>query len=100
MAIAKKLRFDNRLVERVIENSSFPPSKLEFEGKKLLWLGKSNKVDLIPMSLDNQSMIKASLEGKLGQFVYAAENADIYEVFLFVDEVENVIFHSIRTRLL
>lgn len=103
MAMPKKERFTNKGANIVLENVSaipFPPEKITYDGKKLVLLGKSNKDDLFPPTLQERDLILASTRGSIGQFIYSAENSDLYDVLLFVDEVENVILYSIRTRLL
>ena len=78
----------------------FPPEKVTYDGKKLVLLGKSNKDDLFPPTLQERDLILATTRGAIGQFIYSAENADLYDALLYVDEVDNVILYGIRTRLL
>lgn len=103
MAIPKKERFINKGANITLENVAaipFPPEKITYDGKKLVLLGKSNKDDLFPPTLQQRDLILATTRGTIGQFIYSAENSDLYDVLLYVDEVDNVILYSIRTRLL
>lgn len=103
MAIPKKERFINQGAKILLENVSaipFPPEKITYNGKKLILLGKSNKDDLFPPTIQERDLILATTRSVIGQFIYSAENADLYDVLLYVDELENVILYAIRTRLL
>ncbi len=103
MAIPKKERFTNQGAKILLEDVSsipFPPEKIMYDGKKLVLLGRSNKDDLFPPTLQERDLILATTRGAIGQFIYSAENADLYDVLLYVDEVDNVILYGIRTRLL
>lgn len=103
MAIPKKQRFKSENIKlelRGIPSMPFPPEKITYRDKKLVLLGKSNKDDLFPPSLEDRDLMIATQYSRIGQFVYSAENADLYDALLYIDEVDNVVLYSIRTRLL
>lgn len=103
MAIPKKQRFiaENIKMElRGIPAIPFPPENIHFRDKKLTLLGKSNKDDLFPPSIEDRDLMIAIQYSRIGQFIYSADNGDLYDALLYVDEVENIVIQSIRTRLL
>lgn len=102
MAIAKSERFKSEGVDIVLKGmptEPFPPEKFRFRDRKLFLLGKSNRDNLYPPSIEDTDMIKAMSEGKIGQFVYSDEDANIYDVLFYIDTVEQLVIHSIMTRL-
>lgn len=102
MAIAKKLRFvaNNINVNLDMPTIPFPPLKFKTRELTLNYLGKSNKTDLYPGEEEcDVGILKAISNKQIGQFVYCSDIGDMYEAFIYVDEVENVILRSLRTRL-
>lgn len=102
MAIAAKNRFSAIGIKIILEDVAtipFPPEKIFYNGMKLVLLGKSNKDDLFPATIQERDIMIATTRGVIGQFIYTAENSDLYDALIYVDEAENVILHSIRTRL-
>lgn len=102
MAIAKKDRFEKKgiKVDLKMPATNFPPEKVIFEGKKLINLGKSNKEDLFPASIEDTDLMKASVEGNVGQYIYSSDSGDLYDLLLYIDEFDSIVLHGIRTRLL
>lgn len=102
MAIAKSERFKSEGVEIILKGiptEPFPPEKFKFRDKKLSLLGKSNRDNLYPVSIEDTDMIKAMSDGKIGQFIYTDDDANIYDVLLYVDTVDQLVIYSIMTRL-
>lgn len=103
MSIAKKDRFVKTNLKQVIESGGgeiFPPEKINYEGKRLSLLGMSNKDDLAPITMDSHELRWAATYGRMGQYIYANENGDLYDLYLYQDETRDVILHGIRTRQL
>lgn len=103
MAIAKKDRFINKDMglEITLCSPSFPPAEVEIPSveSKLILLGKSNKTDLMPT--ENLDDLQYSFQtGNIGQFIYTSKNGDLYELCMYVDEVEKTILQGVRTRFL
>ena len=107
MSIAKKDRFINRNLKDVLDTEgdvTFPPEKVNYAANegllRLSLLGSSNKDDLAPVNIDTFDLQKAATYGHMGQFVYANENGDFYDLYIYKNEVEEIILYSIRTRQL
>ena len=102
MAIAKKERFEDKGIKLKLNvpSANFPPEKIIYSEKKLVMLGKSNKEDLFPANVEDQELMNPVIEGNIGQFIYSAQNGDLYDALIYKDEVDDIILHSIRTRLL
>lgn len=102
MAIAKKNRFkkQNIKLDLNLPSAPFPPDKIVYDDMKLVNLGKSNKEDLFPVSIEDPDLMKASISGNIGQYIYSNQNSDLYDVLLYIDEGGDVIMHGIKTRLL
>lgn len=103
MSIPKKERFINQGAKILLDGVAsipFPPEKITYNGEKLVLLGKSNKDDLFPPTIQDRDLIIATTRGSIGQFIYSADNSYLYDVLLYTDEVDNVILYGIRTRLL
>lgn len=103
MSIPKKQRFVSENIKmelRGIPAMPFPPEQITFRDKKLTLLGKSNKDDLFPPSLEDRDLMIAVQYSRIGQFIYSADNGDLYDALIYIDEVEHVVIQSIRTRLL
>lgn len=103
MAIPKKERFVLKDIRYQLEDLSpnpFPPERIKYNGMELILLGKSNKNDLDPVSIEDSGLHKAVLNEQIGQYTFVNKNGDIYEVELFVDETEVVTIYGIRTRLI
>jgi len=101
MAIAKKERFENKGIKQKlnIPGANFPPDKITYGDMKLTFLGTSNKEDLFPPSTQDADLINPIMEGNIGQYIYSAPNADLYDLLIYKDEVDQIFLHSIKTRL-
>jgi hypothetical protein len=103
MSVAKKERFIRTNLRILIDtggDNTFPPERVNYEDKRLSLLGASNKDDLAPVTIDTLELQKAATYGQMGQFVYVNENGDFYDLFLYKDEIEEIILYGIRTRQL
>lgn len=96
MAIAKNDRFVEKGIDFVVgeDKNNFPPKQIVFRGKKLFYLGVSNKDDLIEPCEDYD---RADYKG---QFIYCSDIGDMYDCCIYIDVVEQSILKSIRTRLI
>lgn len=107
MAMPKKERFERINIKQVMEmnNPVFPPESFIYndseKGKRigLTLLGKSNKSDLFPPSIEETGIMYATTTGQIGQYIYTAHNGDLFDVLFYIDEVNNLVLLSIRTRL-
>lgn len=102
MAIAKAARFSKVRINHALQGIPafpFPPDKFTYDGLKLQCLGRSNKDDLYPATIDDPSIAAASMSGRIGQFIYTNQNADLYDVLLYIDETETLILYGIGTTL-
>lgn len=102
MAIPKKERFNKVRLNYPIQGIPafpFPPEKISYNGLKLQCLGRSNKEDLFPTSIDDPVIARASMTGRIGQFIYVAPNSDLYDALLYIDETDTVILYGLRTTL-
>ena len=107
MSTAKKDRFVSKNLKFLLDTNgdpTFPPEKINYSSDggalKLSLLGSSNKDDLAPINIDTFDLQKAATYGHMGQYVYANENGDFYDLYLYKDEVEDIILYAIRTRQL
>lgn len=101
MSIAKKDMFCHKDIRYTLEGVSskpFPPEKIKYEGIGLSLLGKSNKTDLHPVSIEDNGLHKAALHGEIGQFIYTTKHGDLFDVLVYVDETESVNIYSIKNR--
>ena len=102
MSIAKKDRFKTEGIDVILKDVTsipFPPETFKWNEKKFTLLGSSNKNDLLPISLDEPSIIAATNTGRIGQYIYTDHEGNLYDAFIFVDEMDDVILRSIMTRL-
>lgn len=98
MAMKKADRYKREKVNQSLKGN-FPVEKFIYEGKNMTLLGTSNKTDLFPKNLEEPGLIKASMTGKIGQFIYSCDNGDLYDALLYIDETGTLVLYSIRTRL-
>lgn len=102
MSIAKKLRFNDRNINKVINVPTlpFPPNNIKMKNLTLHYLGESNKTDLYPEENESDVGIYKAVSNKtIGQYTYCDDMGNIYEALLYIDDVEDVILKSLRTRL-
>lgn len=98
MAIAKKDRFVHSDIKRLVKmNEEFPPENFNYNELVLTVLGRSNKDDLFPASVNDIELQKAMTYGKMEQLICVSEQGDMYDACLY--QLDNSIFlYAIRTR--
>lgn len=101
MSIPKKDRFMIKDLEEVISEGGdvFPPESIKLANiGKLSLLGKSNKTDLEPSNISTAGLQQATITGKMGQFVFTNDAGDLFDIYLYENELGEVILFGKRTR--
>ncbi|MEG0728238.1 MAG: hypothetical protein RR420_01310 [Anaerovoracaceae bacterium] len=93
-------KFMEKNISKIVldEAGEFPPTSFSYENiGTLTLLGISRKKDLEPVSINSEQLIKASMVGQIGQYIYATDLGEILEIYLYQNEESQIIMCGIRT---
>lgn len=105
MIYAKKDLFAIKNVPRnertpATNERKFPPATIEWKGEMLHYLGISNKTDLLDKNafFGEDDVEDAFQNGMVKQFLYANISAEMFEVLLMQNQINEIVIIAIRTR--